>query len=390
VRDDKFEPALVYATMILEFARSGFPVEDEFAAWSMTYEVAEPSVDTVRPTGHDGLAAAPAAHSLLIDIDDVAQLVQDLNSVGSPTQWAAAVIDDGARVIVTSSRVSGYTPPGIHLPHNVSLLVGDPNDEVYERMYGWANPVERLATYAAEQGWLDRITTLVAQAQWWQSDPFEWARCTVAGHRIELIELPMWLADRKREWFPYITAARHGGQHRLAMICPQRYSTLIRQTRHDTTHLMMAAATAAQLTIAAAKIATQSTHQVFDGGHLSTMLQAWSQTNPYEILHRRFSGDKNLRDAIGLPAEKAPELAAHATRAYTLTASSAETLSRNRYAGVREDPDVDSDQLAARLRRYAAAETVALTAEAIALWSADPLPVGDIEYAARMVTNNWI
>ena len=35
---------------------------------------------------------------------------------------------------------------------------------------------------------------------------------------------------------------------------------------------------------------------------------------------------------------------------------------------------------------YAAAEALAITAEAIALWSADPLPVGDLEYAARMVT----
>ena len=71
---------------------------------------------------------------------------------GYPLSWAVGVFRSpaGSETVVMSNDGSGYVPPGVFVPRNVRLLVGDPLvDKAFrDRWFGWADPARVLVEYA--------------------------------------------------------------------------------------------------------------------------------------------------------------------------------------------------------------------------------------------------
>lgn len=198
---------------------------------------------------------------LVVERDSVVDLVADLNKM-SGDSWAAAVLDDG-QLVVTNDRADAYISSGVHLPHNLTLIASNcPNDGVFWQTYGWP-PAERLAAYARHFGWLDRITTLVAEQarpRWSDTerkrvptDVFEWVRPVLDHRDVELIEFDLFKPNRDRRDAalcellvhgpnsengrkarerldqPPLGSAQRGGRHRLDVINPARYQHLVQK-----------------------------------------------------------------------------------------------------------------------------------------------------------------
>lgn len=72
---------------------------------------------------------------------------------GYPLSWAVGVFRSpaGSETVVMSNDGSGYVPPAVFLPRNARLLVADPMvDKVFrDRWFGWADPARVLVEYAA-------------------------------------------------------------------------------------------------------------------------------------------------------------------------------------------------------------------------------------------------
>ena len=93
---------------------------------------------------------------------------------------------------------------------------------------------------------------------------------------------------------------------------------------------------------------------------------------------------------MGLPADYAPAWSRRVDSAYKLTKMSAESQATAYYhATARDDSHTSPDELNQLLISCTDAELIAMALEAILLWSADPLPVADTEYAARSITGDW-
>lgn len=381
---------------------------------------------------------------LVVERDSVVDLVSDLNSI-SGDSWAAAVIDDG-QIVVTNDRADAYISPGVHLPHNVTLIASNcPDDGVFWQAYGWP-PAERLVTYARNFGWLDRITVLVAEQtrpRWSDTerkkvptDVFEWVRPVLDHHDVELVEFDRFKRTRERMAVhlcellvhgpdnesvqkgqeqilqPPLVSAGRGGRHRLDAINPNRYQHLVQKIAEGYEVLEELAA----ITVEAAKNALDRSQPVFAshdsfiflGAHRRTVdavelqrqiLEIVAATDPADIVSRRLEAisspdifiGHNTSDAIGFPAAAAPAWAEYITAAYGDFAGGArhraQRSAHRHYDAVRGYwPSGETDPAEA-LNIYVSAECVAIALETIWLWTEDPLPVLDIDYTARMLAN---
>ena len=396
------DPLTEVELLVSATATSGFPHEMSLAH---RYELSGPLVGV----GATLLAPPPPIEPVLVDVDDIAEFVQDLNR--RDRQWAAAVVDD--TVVLANNRAGGYIPAGIHLAHNIRMVHGAPDDGLFWRVYGWP-PAERLVAYAKHHGLLDDITTLVAQRDNRQTittawevvahsvDPFAWVRPTLGPRPVELIELKSNDPPRSDD-LPRWGSARRG-HHRLELVHPERYAELARQVDAGGTSVEHVIQTAAESTVAAAKAVLAHRHQVFtdsrtnpfsDGERLpAAILQTVATTNAGDIASRRsnphaIAHSLALDHAMGLPADYAPAWAHRVDNAYNVAKVRAESKATTYYAAARYDHDTSPDDLNKHLISYANAELIAIALEAILLWSADPLPVADIEYAARSITGDW-
>ena len=398
------DPLTEVERVVSATATSGFPHEMSIAR---SYELSGPLVGV----GATLLAPPPPTEPVLVGVDDIAQLVQDLNRRDG--QWAAAVVD--GTVVLASNRAGGYIPPGIHLPHNIRMVHGAHDDGLFWRVYGWP-PVERLVAYAQQFGVLDQITTLVAQRDnrptimtarellARSGDPFAWVRRTLGNRSAELIELnsnDLPGSDDLARW-----GSARRGHHRLELWHPDRYAQLARQVRADESSAYTVIRAAAESTVAAAKAVLNHRHLAFtdsrsepfsDSERLqAAILQTVARTKPHDIIRRRsnphpIAHSLAREHAMGLPADYAPAWARRVDRAYNLAKMSAEPKATIHYyaAAARDDHDTSPGDLNQHLISCADAELIAMALEAILLWSADPLPVADIEYAARSITGEW-
>lgn len=293
------------------------------------------------------------------------------------------------------------------------MVHGAPDDGLFWRVYGWP-PADRLVAYAQHHGLLDDITTLVAQRDRRQTittawevlahsvDPFAWVRPTLGTRPVELIEVKSNDPPRSDD-LPRWGSARRG-HHRLELVHPDQYAELARQVQADETLVEHVIHTAAESTVAAAKTVLTHPDQVFDdsrnnpfsdGERLqAAILQTVGAANAGDIASRRSNPHATAHGlapdhAMGLPADYAPAWAHRVDNAYNLARTRAESKATTYYAAARYDHDTSPDDLNKHLISYANAELIAIALEAILLWSADPLPVADIEYAARSITGNW-
>lgn len=200
---------------------------------------------------------------------EVPDLIWDLNGAGGGgARWAAAVIDNGASVVLANDLAATYIPCGVHLPSNATIVIGQPDDGLYWQYYGWP-PAERLAAYAQKHGWLDRISTMVAQTiedrmidppHKRYTSPFEWVRPMLGcdGDHIEFIELEP-APDRRidRHGFPWGWPSR-GGQHRLQIVDPDRYTQLHEHVLASPDVVRQTLTTAAELVVEGAQRARNS------------------------------------------------------------------------------------------------------------------------------------
>ncbi|MEN4460400.1 MULTISPECIES: hypothetical protein [Mycolicibacterium] len=381
---------------------------------------------------------------LVVERDSVVDLVADLNVVSCDT-WAAAVLDDD-QIVVTNDRADAYISPGVHLPHNITLIASNcPDDGVFWQTYGWP-PAERLATYARHFGWLNRITTLVAERgrpQWSDTegkrvptDVFEWVRPVLDHHDVELLDFDLFQPNRdrrdaalcellvhgpnsesgrkarKRLGQPPLGSVRRGGRHRLDVINPARYQDLVHGDQEQVL------AELAAVTVEAAENALARSHPAFASRHgeriflgdlrrnvdavelQRQILEIVAATDPADIVSRRLEAisspdifiGHDTGDAIGFPAGAAPAWAEYITAAYGSVLGGARGhasgWARFHYEAVRGYwSSRETDPAAKALNIYVSAECVAIALETIWLWTQDPLPVPDIEYAARMLAN---
>jgi hypothetical protein len=396
------DPLLEVESVVLATAKSGFPHEMSLA---QGYELSGPLVGV----GAALLAPPPPIEPVLVGVDDVTQLVQDLNR--RDHQWAAAVVDD--TIVLANNRAGGYIPAGIHLPYNVRMVHGAPDDELFWRVYGWP-PAERLVAYAQHYGVLDQITTLVAQRDSRQTittawevmthsaDPFAWVRPTLGTRPVELIELKSNDPPRSDD-LPRWGSARRG-HHRLELVHPDRYGELARQVDAGELSVEHVLEAAAESTVAAAKVVLTHRQHVFaesrdnpfsDGERLQVaILESVAATNAHDIASRRSNPHAIAHSlapdhGMGMPADYAPAWAHRVDSAYNAAKRRAESQAITYYAAARYDHDASVDDLNKYLISYANAELVAIALEAVLLWSADPLPVADVDYAARSITGDW-
>lgn len=378
----------------------------------------------------------PSDQRLVVGRDQAVDLVSALDAVSGDV-WAAAVLDDG-QIAVTSNRAAGYISPGVHLPHNVILITGNGVDDgVFWQVYGWP-PVERLVAYARHAGWLDRITTLVAaqtSPRWSDTegrkvptDVFEWVRPVLDHLHVELIEFDpikrnhdrvsahlcelivhgpnseSFQQGRERILQPPLVSARRGGRHRLDTINPDRYQDLVQKTADGRAALVLEELAA--ITVQAARTALEGGGLALNDPSRSRdsygpqlqkqILENVAATDPADIVSRRletlttpdiFIGH-NTSEAIGFPSTTAPAWAEYVDRAYgdrsTGARSHAQIRARIHYETVSGHWPHAADATEA-LNHYASAEMVAVALEVILLWTADPLPVADIEYATRAI-----
>jgi len=388
---------LLYTWMVLEGLQSGFPVDDEFSCWLLNYRLAEPVVDLHRQGGASLIAAPAPADVVALAMEDAPRWI--INAGQRGTRWAGAVIDGGDRLIVNSDRASGYIPPGVHTPGNVSVLLGDDDSDFGRAWYACPEPAERLIAYAIHDGWIDRITTIITTERhpWRATQPLppsaaavrdaELAEESASAQRLAAAigDRPIEVITARRPTLDEIVAGRgwpltrpeRGGAPRLAVIAPHRYTELLAAVRDRPGEAVL---TAAELTCEAARIARPWPAQLWSRYHpalctVGELLDAVAAMSPEAIADRRLTGmsihpHTSPWDDFGLPGRDATALAEATTRA--------EDMARPHGGWRRIAPGTAG-----------AWETVAIACEAIALWTADPLPVGDIEFAARMVTRAW-
>lgn len=370
---------------------------------------------------------------LVVGRDEIVDLVSALNAV-SRDVWAAAVLDDG-QIVVTSNRAAGYISPGVHLPHNVILITGNGvADGVFWQVYGWP-PVERLVTYARHFGWLNRITTLVVEQtppRWSDTerrkvptDVFEWVRPVLDHHDVELIEFDSikrnrelasvrlcellvhgpdsesFQKGRERLLQPPLVSAPRGGRHRLDTINPDRYQDLVQRTADGRAVVVLedlatVTVKAAQAALAGGELAfTDNSHH--DSAQLQKqILEIVAATDPADIANRRletltspdmFIGH-NTSEAIGFPITAAPAWAEYVGAAYGGFLGGARSQAKHRariHYEIVSGHWPHAADAADAVNHYASAELVAVALEAILLWTVDPLPVADIEYATRAI-----
>ncbi|MDO3145500.1 hypothetical protein P5W06_24695, partial [Mycobacteroides abscessus subsp. massiliense] len=126
-------------------------------------------------TGNVGPTLVPAAVVSAVDPDRAVRglspdskaaallawrLWHDCREVGLPVNWAVGVFrsSEGTETVVHSTEGSGYVPANVHIPRGVRLLVADDlvDSDFRKKWFGWADPVDVLAEYAAvrqAQGW---------------------------------------------------------------------------------------------------------------------------------------------------------------------------------------------------------------------------------------------
>lgn len=401
----KFDPWIAHSMESIQ--RSGFPGLLSIAS---SYTLSGPLIGAW--PGNQQALAGPA---VVDPATDVAQLIEDLDFVNEQAgQWAAAVID-GGRILLTSDRASSYIPIGVHLPHNTELVAAVSHDDgLYWRLYGWP-AAERLMAYAQHYGWADQITALYAQdllpeyRHFAGEDPFQWIRPMLGGHHgIDLVRVIPRRGNEAYQHTKNLRAQGHiswssplrGSRHRLEVMNPHRYSELTQlascsSARHRRDDLY----TAAELTVTAAAVALRRGNP---DPCAAGILQTVADTDPSDICERRFNALTDRRRpatddayAVGLPAELAREWAYTTDTAYLSTNHAVRRAARVHRNAVRSgetgSPDcpihADEHMLARLLSNYARGELVAVALEAILLWSADPLPIADIEYCASAIAH---
>lgn len=179
--------------------------------------------------------------------------------------------------------------------------------------------------------------------------------------------------------------------HRLEAVCPSRYSRLVSAASGDEAMVRQLVEQLAALTVEAAQVAFKAGY--FGAGarrapQVAAVLSAVAESLPRDIARRRLDESANAAGTvaanvgIGFPAAIAENWARRADRGYTQARRRADVKAAGRYDTVRAGR---GDEL---LNVYGSAELDAAAFEAITLWTADPLPLADIEYAARMATGD--
>lgn len=336
---------------------------------------------------------------------EVPDLIWDLNGAGGGgARWAAAVIDNGASVVLANDLAATYIPCGVHLPSNATIVIGQPDDGLYWQYYGWP-PAERLAAYAQKHGWLDRISTMVAQTiedrmidppHKRYTSPFEWVRPMLGcdGDNIEFIELEP-APDRRidRHGFPWGWPSR-GGQHRLQIVDPDRYTQLHEHVLASPDVVRQTLTTAAELVVEGAQRALTNCSRLMGppcGEHAKYVLNAVADTDPADIVERRLDPNPKpprevTRELTGYSSFTAPhwaQLISYARRA------GMHVYDRTRYRAARHIIDADPARIAQALENSVSNNLLLDALEAIGLWCADPLPVADIDYAGRYAASRW-
>lgn len=348
-----------------------------------------------------GLSVEPEpSPDWVVGQDELAILVSALgHGRGQSAGWAAAAFEDGS-FCLSSGWGASYIPPGVYLPRNVDVLVGGVGDGVGWRLYG-AAPAERLLGYAVHGGWLDKITSVVAERvrrpMGW-GDPFDRIAPLLGRHadRIELVCLDgRSLADWR--WAMRMDGGS-GGRHRLDVVDSVLYAQLCERVRGDVSTVDAVLRDAAELTVAAARAALGDSGRVLGkigvinrsgAQEVAQVLDAVAGSDPVAVVGNRIAAIDDVGGAFGAPSHRAPAWAALADRAYYLL----------RLSGGYIQGCVAEDALAAFSRggdepselviEYARMLRLRAAVEAVLLWSADPLPVADIEYAAGIAIGRF-
>lgn len=384
--------------------RSGFP--GDYRVASLGYELSGPVIGA-SPWDSRDVGVAPA----MVEASDLPDLLHWLvRAGGGCDRWAVGQLDDG-QFVATGSRGARYVSAGVHLPANLTLIGSACQDDgLFWRVYG-ARPADRLLGYARHYGWLDRITMLAAVREIHQDDPFSWVR-PVVGDAVALVECtgprppdgdarPAASMSPRYRWG---ASSVPGSRHRLAVCDPDRY-TLLSTGAWSTTEATLDALAQATVQIAHAALVMPDDPGPGAVGGAATrrrIMEVVAGTDPGDIVQRRLahlatpgavSVGEDTAQAVGLPAEAAPAWARHLDRAAHMarrSAMGAAAVREHRCSGDGWMHATSDRDLSAAVHRYAAAELIAVALEAILLWSADPLPVADIAYAAGAARAGWV
>lgn len=363
-------------------ARSGFPGDLRIAT---SYSLGGPLIGTLGYS--NAVQHIPPPYG-------ISETIELLYGLGGG--WAAAILDDG-HVCLTNNQANAYIRPGVYLPSDVSLIRVVDNDSLLWQLYGWPAP-DRLVAAAQHDKWIDRVRTIVAPNDFHRAlhRPFDWVRPTIGGQTIELIEFDTRLPDHSGK-----PLCGRTGRHRLEVVDPARYAELSEQVSAGGQLSVLPAL--AERTVAGAAVALAALDdsaenllsEVIPEETITCrrLLQIVAETDPADIVWRRNVLVNALRWppcnelAVGCPADSNPGWAHCVDRAYDWAVSHARGLSLVHYQAARGllPMQVSAEDLRIRLDEYARAMLVSAALEAILLWSADPLPVADIEYASRSV-----
>lgn len=383
-------------------ARSGFT---SGLTMGTGYELAGPLI------GHVSDEVPRELAPLWVPEHDLPELIWDLDTHGL-ARWCAALLDDGHTVVLANNVGSTYIPRGKYLPHNSVVISAGSDDAVFWPAYACSAPAEAIVLNAQHFGWLKRITKLVAgtfktvtedppHRRW--ASPFEWARPMMGSHAatVEFIEVDLSARFENGKFRRYYDgrqldptyvhwgSPRRGGRHRLQMIAPQHYARLSELVSGDRASTEAAVLSAAELTVAAARSALALAEGAFTpwgSGQAIEVLQVAAAAEPQTVTRRRLACDSvscssvDLSESLGLPGCIAAEWAQLSDKAFDRVFIGSLDRFEPRF-----DQQAHDHELAGVARRTVVKQAL----EAIAFWNADPLPVADIEYAARYAAGRW-
>lgn len=356
-------------------------------------------------------AAATEAPAQIRGPADCAALIADLDLSGGA--WAIGLADGGDTAYAMTTDGLGYIPPGVFLPANVDLLHADPASDFGVGMFGWPAP-EHIVLNARHYGWMDRLTTVLATAEHRRGpngrarvDPFRWVRDLAAEHvKFQIVDAD---AVRSLRTQPAPLGWPHnGGRHRLDVTDPNRYRLICDEVERFGEDMLQPLA---ELTLTVAAHAATLMHDYASDGDgaaaqlwwpsAQTLLTTAANTDPADMVARRrralhFPGRQTTSDpnsSLGLPTDDAPQWAHAIDAAYGGSDITARVTSTERYNAIRMDdefaesrPAATREELDAMRRKSVRAFGIARALEALLFWSADPLPIADIVYAADSVT----
>lgn len=328
-------------------------------------------------TGNVGPTLVPAAVVSAVDPDRAVRglspdskaaallawrLWHDCREVGLPVNWAVGVFrsSEGTETVVHSTEGSGYVPANVHIPRGVRLLVADDlvDSDFRKKWFGWADPVDVLAEYAA-----------VHQAQGWHLVAA--AVVGVAGNRQALDRQVEFVAcsidDSPHKPGDPVAALDQMHVHRLQLEYPDLYDRLERLSAN------------ADQAVVESLIRPLTQHLVDDA--LGIAVGRFEGTEFRDALRDQW---RHVRAASpDHPAPTPEELAAvwePFSKLVITTFRSGVLQQPGQYPGLRpEDDDQDAAQ------EYRKAWTVARALEAVAGWAGWPqyrISLPDIVYAA--------